>query len=276
MDSRSGAVVFLRFLLFIFGLAIAESYGALAAILIVVPLALLIRFLAGIHIVPERQRIVVRRLGKVMPPRGPNVTYVLPIIEQIVRVIDMRIVTYSFRAERVMTKDNVPVTVDAVAYYRVVDPYKAVLEAEDYEQATRYACQTSLREVVGTVDLDTLLSKRDEVGLRLKQIIDEKTEKRGVKVESVEISDIVLPEELEKAMALQAQAERERRARVTLAQAEVEAAQKMVQAAKMYLDNPLAFKLRRMNMLYEVARGAGTKILLPVDIPFRVKIENDE
>ncbi len=274
MDTRSSAVLFSRFLLFIFGIYLVYEHGPLGVLLVIL-LAFLVRFLAGIHIVPERERLVVRRLGKVMPPRGPNITYVLPIIETVVRKIDMRIATYAFRAERVMTLDNVPVTVDSVAYYRVVDPYKAVLEAEDYEEATKYACQTSLREVIGTVDLDTLLSRRDEVGYKLKEIIDEKTEKRGVKVESVEISDIVLPEDLEKAMALQAQAERERRARVTLAQAEVEAAQKMVEASRLYEENPIAFKLRRMNMLYEVARGAGTKILLPVDVPFRVKIEND-
>ncbi len=275
MDARGGAALTLWFFIFFIGLILLANGQFLSFILLIL-IGFLLYFLSGVHIVPERQRLVVRRLGKVMPPRGPNVTYVLPIIESVVRVIDLRIVTYSFRAERVMTKDNVPVKVDAVAYYRVVDPYKAVLEAEDFEVATHRAAQTSLREVIGTVDLDTLLTKRDEIGVRLKDIIDEKTEKRGVKVESVEISDIILPEDLEKAMALQAQAERERRARVTLAQAEVEAAEKMISAAKKYEENPIAFKLRRMNMLYEIGRGAGTKILIPVDIPFKVKIEREE
>ncbi|RLE73557.1 MAG: slipin family protein [Thermoprotei archaeon] len=222
---------------------------------------------AAIYIIREWERIAVLRLGKFINIRGPGITIVWPIIETVPRKVSLRIVPYMFSAEQTLTRDNIPVSVDAVVYYRVVDPEKAILHVEDYEVATQFASQTSLREVIGMVELDELLAHREKIASHLQEIIDEKTETWGVKVTAVELRDIRIPKELQDAIALQAQAERERRARVTLAQAEVEAAQKMLDAAKTYVENPVAFELRWMNILYEMGRQNNTLMLIPVRFP---------
>ena len=174
----------------------------------------------------------------------------------------------SFRTEQTLTRDNVPVNVDAVMYFQPVDVQKSVLNAENYNTATQLASQTTLRETIGGVSFDDLLYEREKIGASARAIIDSKTEAWGVKVTAVEIRDIAIPPSLQEAMSRQAQAERERRARVTLAEAEFQAAQKMVDAANLYSQNPRAMELRWMNILYELGlQGRGTLMLVPTNMP---------
>jgi len=232
----------------------------------VVGIFVLIFFLAGLRLIAEWERVAILRLGKFQGVKGPGLIWIVPIFDKIARKVSLRVNTYAFSTEQTLTRDNIPVTVDAVLYYRIVDPEKAILNVEEFEQATRLAAQTSLRETIGKVTLDELLSEREKIGAHLQEIIDLKTEEWGVKVTSVEIRDVVIPRDLQDAIARQAQAERERRARVILAQAEVEAAQKMEQAAQIYAKDNVAFHLRWMNILYEVAQGKSTIILWPTNI----------
>ncbi len=269
MTNRGPLVGFIWFFLAIFGIMAMLEGGVTAylTIFIIIIIGILVYIFAGLYIVKEWERLPVLRLGKFVGIRGAGVKLVLPVLESVPRKITLRIIPYKFLAEQTMTKDNIPVSVDAVVYYRVVDPEKAILNVEDYEIATQLASQTSLREVIGVVELDELLSHREKVAHHLQEIIDEKTETWGVKVTSVEIRDIKIPQQLQDAIAMQAQAERERRARVTLAQAEVEASQKMLDAAKKYKANPLAFELRWLNILYEIGRQNNTLMLIPVRFP---------
>jgi len=272
---RTAGVASTWFFLIIIGL-MAWIAGVLTPLMVIVLtfVAILTYFAAAIYVIKEWERIAVLRLGKFVGIRGPGITIVWPIIETVPKKVSLRIVPYMFSAEQTLTKDNIPVSVDSVVYYRVIDPEKAILHVEDYEVATQFASQTSLREVIGMVELDELLAHREKVAGHLQEIIDEKTETWGIKVTSVELRDIRIPQQLQEAIALQAQAERERRARVTLAQAEVEAAQKMLQAAKTYVTNPVAFELRWMNILYEMGRENNTLMLIPVRFP--ISIETSE
>jgi len=235
------------------------------AFLVIIVLAIL---LSGIKILNEWERAPVLTLGRYAGMKGPGIIYVTPFISRIPMRISTRLQTYSFMVEQTLTKDNVPVDVDAVMYSMVADPEKCVLKAENYIDATRYASQTTLREVIGQTMFDELLAEREKVGEIARRIIDEKTEAWGVKVTSVEVRDIKIPSALQDAMSRQAQAERERRARVTLALAEVQAAEKMVDAANLYKGNEKAFQLRWMNMLYELGlQGRGPLIIIPANIP---------
>mgnify|MGYP003882061231 CR=1 FL=1 len=226
-------------------------------------------FLSGIRVVKEWERAPVLRLGRYVGMKGPGLIYVFPLIDKIPTKVSLRIQTISFSSEQTLTRDNVPVSVDAVMYAKVVDPEKAILNVEDYYQATFWAAQTTLREVLGRVDLQELLSHRERVGEELRKIIDEKTESWGVKVLSVEIKDVTIPKILQDAMSRQAQAERERQARVILAQAEYEASIKILEAAENYNKVPGALTLRWMNMLYEIGRQPGTNtiVFIPSNIP---------
>ncbi|HVB12278.1 MAG TPA: SPFH domain-containing protein, partial [Nitrososphaerales archaeon] len=191
-----------------------------------------------------------------------------PFISKIPYVISTRLQVASFRTEQTLTRDNVPVNVDAVMYFQPVDVQKSVLNAENYNTATQLASQTTLRETIGGVSFDDLLYEREKIGASARAIIDSKTEAWGVKVTAVEIRDIAIPPSLQEAMSRQAQAERERRARVTLAEAEFQAAQKMVDAANLYSQNPRAMELRWMNILYELGlQGRGTLMLVPTNMP---------
>lgn len=231
-------------------------------------LIVLIIVLSGIKILNEWERAPVLTLGRYTGMKGPGIIYVTPFISRIPIRVSTRLQTYSFVIDQTLTKDNVPVDVDAVMYFMAVDPEKCVLKAENYIEATKYAAQTTLREVIGQTMFDELLTEREKVGEIARNIIDEKTEAWGVKVTSVEIRDIKIPQALQEAMSRQAQAERERRARVTLALAEVQAAEKMVDAANLYKDNDKAFQLRWMNMLYELGlQGKGPLIIVPANIP---------
>jgi regulator of protease activity HflC (stomatin/prohibitin superfamily) len=224
--------------------------------------------LSGIKILKEWERAPLLRLGRYSGLKGPGLIYVPPFISKIPYIISTRLQVASFRTEQTLTRDNVPVNVDAVMYFQPVDVQKAILNAENYSAATQLAAQTTLRETIGGVSFDDLLYEREKIGASARAIIDSKTESWGVKVTAVEIRDIAIPPSLQEAMSRQAQAERERRARVTLAEAEFQAAQKMVDAANLYSANPRAMELRWMNILYELGlQGRGTLMLVPTNMP---------
>ena len=224
--------------------------------------------LSGIRILREWERAPLLTLGRYRGLRGPGVIYVPPFITRIPFIISTRLQVVSFKTEQTLTRDNVPVVVDSVMYYQPVDLQKVVLGAEDFLNATQLSAQTTLREVVGQATFDELLTEREKVGSIARGIIDSKTETWGVKVTSVEIRDVQIPQALQEAMSRQAQAERERRARVTLALAEFEAAGKMVEAADLYKGNDRAFQLRWTNIVYELGlQGKNPIMLIPVNLP---------
>jgi regulator of protease activity HflC (stomatin/prohibitin superfamily) len=225
--------------------------------------------LSGIRVLREWERIPVLRLGRYVGLRGPGIIYLIPLIDRAPIKISTRLDTIQFRTESTLTKDNVPVNVDSVLYMRPVDLEKAVLQVENYYQTTQLAAQTTLREVIGKVTLNDLLAEREKVGATLREIIDEKTEAWGIKVTAVEVRDVIIPGNLQDAMSRQAQAERERIARVTLATAEFEASQKMIEAAKAYEASPDGLRLRWMNILYELGQqsGSNTIMLVPANMP---------
>jgi len=226
-------------------------------------------FLSGIRVLKEWERMPVLRLGRFVGLRGPGITYLVPLIDRAPVRISTRLDTIQFRTESTLTKDNVPVNVDSVLYMKPVDLEKAVLQVENYYQATQLASQTTLREVIGKVSLNELLAEREKVGAHLREIIDEKTESWGIKATAVEVRDVIIPGNLQDAMSRQAQAERERIARVTLATAEFEASQKMIEAAKNYESSSEGLRLRWMNILYELGQQAGTNtiMLIPASMP---------
>ena len=209
------------------------------------------------------QRFVILRAGKFLGVKGPGLFFILPIIDNVVQVIDDRIQTTAFNAEQALTKDTVPVNVDAIIFWRVHDAQKAALEITDYRQAIDRVAQTSLREMIGASMLSALLADRKTADARLRDEIGRKTEHWGVSVNSVEIRDVAIPEALQDAMSRQAQAEREKEARVILGSAEAEVAAKFVEAAQTYGDHPIAFQLRAMNIIYETTKERGATILLP-------------
>ena len=225
--------------------------------------------LSGIRVLKEWERMPVLRLGRYIGLKGPGIVYLVPIIDRAPLKISTRLDTIQFRTESTLTKDNVPVNVDSVLYMKPVDLEKAVLQVENYYQATQLASQTTLREVIGKQSLNELLAEREKVGAKLREIIDEKTESWGIKVTSVEVRDVIIPGNLQDAMSRQAQAERERIARVTLATAEFEASQKMIEAAKAYEASPDGLRLRWMNILYELGQQSQTNtiMLIPAVMP---------
>lgn len=229
---------------------------------------ILVIILSGIRILREWERAPILTLGRYKGLKGPGIIYVTPFISRVPFKISTRLQTVSFKTEQTFTKDNVPVVVDSVMYYQPIDLQKVVLGAEDFNLATQLAAQTTLREVIGQVSFDDLLAEREKVGAQARGVIDGKTEAWGIKVTSVEIRDVGIPAPLQDAMSRNAQAERERRARVTLALAEFEAAQKMVDAANLYANNDRAFQLRWMNIIYELGlQGKNTILLIPSNIP---------
>jgi regulator of protease activity HflC (stomatin/prohibitin superfamily) len=241
----------------------------LAPIIGVIGVFIALFLLSGIRVLKEWERMPVLRLGRYMGLKGPGLAYLIPLIDRAPVRISTRLDTVQFRTESTLTKDNVPVNVDSVLYMKPVDLEKAVLQVENYYQATQLASQTTLREVIGKVSLNELLEEREKVGAHLREIIDEKTESWGIKATAVEVRDVIIPGNLQDAMSRQAQAERERIARVTLATAEFEAAQKMIEAAKMYETSHEGLRLRWMNILYELGQQAGsnTIMLVPSSMP---------
>lgn len=235
------------------------------AFIILIVLAIL---LSGIRIIREWERAPLLVLGRYRGLKGPGIIYVYPFIGRVPFIISTRLQVLSFKTEQTLTRDNVPVVVDAVMYYQPVELTKVVLGAENFRIATELAASTTLREVIGQASFDELLTEREKVGSIARGIIDSKTEAWGIKVTAVEIRDVAIPGALQEAMSRQAQAERERRARVTLALAEFEAAAKMVDAANLYKGNDRAFQLRWMNIIYELGlQGKNTIMLIPSNIP---------
>ena len=240
--------------------------GFIAGIIVVLFVVILVA--SGIRVIKEWERAPLLRLGRFIGMRGPGLFYIIPFVDRLPTIVSTRVQTVPFRTEQTLTKDNVPVNVDAIMFYQAIDVEKVVLNVERYVDATTLAAQTTLREVIGKVSFDELLAEREKVGVEARNIIDEKTEHWGIKVSSVEVKDIGIPSMLQEAMSRQASAERERRARVTLALAEYEAAQKMVDAANLYEKNVRALELRWMNILYELGlQSKGTLMLVPTNTP---------
>jgi len=241
----------------------------LAPIIGFIAVVVVLFLLSGIRVLREWERMPVLRLGRYVGMKGPGIIYLIPLIDRAPLKISTRLDTVQFRTESTLTKDNVPVNVDSVLYMKPVDLEKAVLQVENYVQATQLASQTTLREVIGKVTLNELLAEREKVGARMREIIDEKTEAWGIKATAVEVRDVIIPSNLQDAMSRQAQAERERMARVTLATAEFEASGKMIEAAKMYEASPEGLRLRWMNILYELGQQSQTNtiMLIPAVMP---------
>lgn len=219
----------------------------------------------AVKIVQEYERGVIFRLGRLVGARGPGLFFILPFVERMVKV-DLRVVTMDVPRQDVITKDNVTVKVDAVVYFRVMEPEDAVVRVLDYIRATSLVAQTTLRSVLGQSDLDELLSNRDEVNQRLQQIIDEATEPWGVKVSLVEVRDVALPNEMINAMSRQAQAERERRAKVIHAEGEFEASKRLAEAGEVMASQPATLQLRYLQTLTEIASERNSTVVFPVPI----------
>ncbi|MBV8174958.1 MAG: slipin family protein [Verrucomicrobia bacterium] len=217
----------------------------------------------AIRILREYERGVIFRLGKLHGTKGPGLIFLIPIVDRMVKM-DLRVVTIDVARQEVMTRDNVPVTVDAVVYFRVVDPQAAVVRVENYLKATSLISQTTLRSVLGQAELDELLSQRDKINLTLQEIIDRQTDPWGIKVTAVEVKDVVLPDGMKRAMARQAETERERRAKIINAEGEFQAAEKLVQAAGMISEQPIALQLRFLQTMKEISSEHNTTTFLPV------------
>jgi regulator of protease activity HflC (stomatin/prohibitin superfamily) len=209
------------------------------------------------------ERGVVLRLGRYIGLRGPGLFWIVPLVDDVARWVDQRVITTSFAAEQTLTSDTVPVNVDAVLFWMVYDPEKAALEVQDYRQAVSWAAQTALRDIIGRTALTDLLRGRERIESELQKLIDERTTPWGVTVQSVEMRDVVIPVALQDAMSREAQASREKQARVILGQAEVEIAESFERASESYRNNPTALHLRAMNMLYEGLKEKGALMLVP-------------
>src|SRR5438445_2289768 len=242
-----------------------------AALTKIIPLLVVVFVLASIivpqaiRILREYERGVIFRLGKLLGAKGPGLILLWPIVDKMVKM-DLRVVTIDVSKQEVMTRDNVPATVDAVVYFRVVDPIAAVVKVENFWKATSLIAQTTLRSVLGQAPLDDLLSQRDVINQKLQEIIDRQTEPWGVKVTAVEVKDVALPDSMKRAMAKQAEAERERRAKVVNAEGEFQAAEKMVQAAAMMSKEPIALQLRFLQTMREISSEHNTTTFFPLPI----------
>ena len=228
----------------------------------------------AIKVAHQWERAVVLRLGNFRSLKGPGLFFIIPIIDSIPYWIDTRVITTSFTAEKTLTKDTVPVDVDAVLFWKVIDPQKAALDVADYRSAISWASQTALRDVIGKTMLSDMLEGREKISEELQKIIDERTEPWGVNVISVEVKDVLIPSGLENAMSMQAQAERERQARVILGDSERQVAEKFGEAAKTYIDDPVALHLRAMNMLYEGLKENSTIVLVPSTVLETMQLGN--
>ena len=240
---------------------IGDLIGPLGTVAVIAVIVLL----SGIKILREYERAVVFRLGRMVPPRGPGMVYVIPFVEKMVRV-QLRTVTMDVPPQDVITKDNVSVKVNAVVYFRVMDSNLAILEVENYLFATSQLAQVTLRSVCGQAELDELLSEREKLNLKLQEILDLATDPWGIKVVLVELKDIDLPPEMRRAMAKQAEAERERRAKIIHAEGEFEASQKLGEAAEIIAKQPNAMHLRFLQSLVEVSADKNQTIVVPIPV----------
>jgi len=253
----------------LFGMNAAFTFLIIAGILLV----------SGIKILKEYERGVIFRLGRIVPSRGPGIIYVIPLIEKMVRM-ELRTVTMDVPSQDVITRDNVSVKVNAVLYFRVLEPNRAVREVENYLFATSQLAQVTLRSICGQAELDELLAERERINSRIQEILDAQTDPWGIKVVLVELKHIDLPQEMQRAMAKQAEAERERRAKVIHAEGEFQASQKLADAAEIIGKHPVAIQLRFLQSLVEVASEKSSTMIVPIPIdllaPFLKKTETSE
>ncbi|MGQ9541759.1 MAG: SPFH domain-containing protein [Armatimonadota bacterium] len=239
----------------------SESGAFLIAVIVFIVLVLR----ATLRVLPEWERAVVLRLGRLLGVKGPGIIFLLPYVDRPIRV-DTRLVTMDVPRQEVMTRDNVPVTVDAIVLFRVIDPAAAVTRIENFIRTTSLIAQTTLRSTLGQAELDDLLSHRDKINQQLQTIIDEQTEPYGVKVQTVEVRDVVLPDSMKRAMARQAESERERRAKVINAEGEYQAAERLVQAAQMMAAQPAALQLRYLQTISEMSAQSTSTTIIPVPV----------
>jgi len=242
-----------------------KLFGATAPIVVVVVVLAIFILPQSVRILREYERGVIFRLGKLQGAKGPGIIFLIPVVDKMVRM-DLRVVTIDVPKQEIMTRDNVPATVDAVVYFRVVDPNAAVVKVENFWKATSLIAQTTLRSVLGQSPLDDLLAQRDVINQKLQEIIDKQTEPWGIKVTGVEVKEVALPDSMKRAMAKQAEAERERRAKVVNAEGEFQAAEKMVQAAALIAKEPIALQLRYLQTMREMASEHNTTTFLPLPI----------
>ncbi|MBN1336999.1 MAG: slipin family protein [Deltaproteobacteria bacterium] len=231
---------------------------------ILIALVVLLLF-SAVKVIREYERAIVFRLGRVLDAKGPGLIFIIPLVDRYMRV-SMRVVVLDVEKQDVITRDNVSVAVNAVVYFRVVDPVKAILSVEDYFFATTQLAQTTLRSVVGQGELDELLAARDKINLQIQQILDQHTEPWGIKVTQVEVKHIDLPQEMQRAMAKQAEAERERRAKIIAADAEFQASAKLAEGAKVLDQTPTALQLRYLQTLAEIAVENNSTTIFPIPI----------
>jgi len=273
MKGQSPLRVLLFFLIFIPGIYLLYSYiltpdqyillwGVITSLVIAILVAM------AFNIADQWEKAVILRLGRYTGLRGPGPFFIIPLVERVAYWIDLRIITTTFKAEKTLTKDTVPVDVEAVLFWKVKDPQKAALEVENYQTAISWASQTALREVIGKSELAEMLEGREKLDAILQKIIDLRTEQWGINISSVEIRDVIIPQELQDAMSMQAQAERERQARVILGDSERQVAEKFEEAARTYQHNPVALHLRAMNMLYEglKIKENTTMVIVPASV----------
>ncbi len=239
--------------------------GRIIPAIVVLILLVAIILPQSMRILREYERGVIFRLGKLLDAKGPGLIFLIPIVDRMVKM-DLRVVTIDVPSQEIMTRDNVPATVDAVVYFRVVDPTAGVVKVENFWKATSLVAQTTLRSVLGQAPLDDLLSQREGINQKLQEIIDHQTEPWGIKVTAVEVKDVALPDSMKRAMARQAEAERERRAKIVNAEGEFQAAEKMVQAAALISKEPIALQLRFLQTMREIGNEHTTTTFLPVPI----------
>ena len=248
---------------------LVHALGAWVVVAIVLAVIILPQ---ALRILREYERGVIFRLGKLLRAKGPGLIFLIPIVDRMVKM-DLRVVTIDVSKQEIMTRDNVPATVDAVVYFRVVDPTAAVIKVENFWKATSLISQTTLRSVLGQSPLDDLLSQRDIINQKLQEIIDRQTEPWGIKVTAVEVKDVALPDSMKRAMAKQAEAERERRAKIIHAEGEYTAAEKLGMAAEVIQRQPAAIQLRYLQTLVEIGTEKNTTIVFPLPLDIITSLE---
>jgi hypothetical protein len=266
INALAGTIFTVLLLITVLGVFWLDTNGATdiwIGIWVTIGVVLASFFLFGLKIASQWEKAVVLRMGRFRGLRGPGLFFILPLVDTTPVWIDHRVMVTPFKAEKTLTKDTVPVDVDAVLFWVVWDAEKASLEVKDYNGAIAWAAQTALREVIGQMDLASILVGRAMMDSQLQKIIDERTTPWGISVQSVEIRDVIIPQGLEDAMSRQAQAERERQARVILGESEMQIADSFASAAKAYINNPTALHLRAMNMLFEGLKERGALVIVP-------------
>ena len=241
----------------------AASAAAGTPIFLIGAIVVGLYFLFSVRVADQWEKIAVLRFGRYVGLKGPGLFHIIPVVDTVSRTVDQRVRVASVSAESTLTRDTVPVNVDAIVFWLVWNAEKSILEVQDFEQAIAMSAQTALRESIGRHELHQMVAEREMLGTELQRIPDEKTNPWVITVQSVEIRDVQIPAQLQDAMSREAQAERERRARTILGQAETEIAEKFAEAAKSYIDNPVALHLRAMNMLYEAIKEKGAMVIVP-------------